>query len=432
MLLSLVRASGTYRLRLRMSELNPDSVGLHRELTLVLLSSIGVVEFVTLSSFLLPAIFVVNYKSVGIRWYVTLRLLTRWRTLLTVNSKMLDLSSTQQVIVEVPYSSVDPLKVNLGMCDGLLGNRIPEVANGSLDFYLSAPLVGPKTTTISTRVFILMQLCEDFDFAEVRVASLQDIASERGLIDTFVMQADRSDRGLTTGDVTEVTLLNVGLSRSLDVARELTSEVAPAPRALMQKFTFVCASGEDLDFQRFIAFYPLSFGKSVSWTNSATRSGQVPWSFLAHYAVMFAGVRGSIRIKAFMNDPRGLQNDGVPFLASFPVYGSVCKTSSGELTITGSYPPMHGVVQSFSDTTGVEMSFPYSCQRKYYNPRIASAFDSSATNNERTICIKSGISQDYGLAGPNANWFLAGGDDFTVTRYRRVPALFAAGIVPEL
>jgi len=265
----------------------------------------------------------------------------------------------------------------------------------------------------------------------VRVTGMDSLYSTTPLIDTFKMQADRSDKGLATGDVTEVVLLNVGLSRAVDVARELTSEVAPGPRAMMQKFNFVCASAGEDALQRYILFYPLAFGTSADWTNPASRSDITPWTFFGHYAALFAGVRGSVRIKGFINDPRNASSTETLIQAPpYPLYGSVCATGLEELGVIGEWPPVVSVVQSLSPTTGIEMSFPYSSMRKYYNPRIVCSFDSPATSLERTCCIRSGVAYASTWLTPEINWFYAAGDDVTVTRFRRVPAFIAATVMP--
>lgn len=369
-----------------------------------------------------------------------------------LNNVVLDLNDTQQHIIKVPYSSTQMLMENDVIAENKYSNRSFQNCNGSLTFYLTSPFVAPRTGLISTKVHILARPAEDMVFAEPRWT-----INDCPLTAAIRLQSGDLDPIDEYSQVFETTILSAPISAPFDVARLLTSEVAPSARALMQKFTEISVSRSP-NFHM-TALVPLNGGQTThTWhVPSIARDSGVRgvWTWGNHYSAMFTGVRGSVRVKLTQVQPYCNTNvltvtgahDQSP---QIPIYATQCNVTPEDIRAVdatqSSYSgdeffmsrPMHNLVQTLSTTQACEFSFPYSSELKYQNPRsLRVGFVPSAeilVRGEKALVFRGDFSNL--LSNPTLSDFVtmrvatAFGDDVSVTRFRRVPGLVAAYLCP--
>jgi len=347
-----------------------------------------------------------------------------------VHSVALDLSGTQQHIIQVPYSSAESAKANAPMCDGKYVNRIPGNCNGSLDFFISTPWVAPRVGVISTRVFILARPMQDMTFAQPRTcfANLAGLQPFTGCIKYQSGPVDDSVLALSS------TILNTPLDASMNLAQSCFTETAPSARALCQKFAMVYKDGSTgALFTSFpLYFFPtwattgLNFiGKS----NTTDVNQKIPWTWAAHYAMLYVGVRGSMRYK-LIREPSGLL---VP--TNTIVHARMARQAIDDIFSWNEYSfGVHEVVQRIGAQDAAEVAIPFSSPRLYANPR---AFTGSLQTGITPFMKEQPWNVGVGFsvtALPDSNiiqeWWYAAGDDFSGTRFRRVPRLLAGLLLP--
>lgn len=369
-----------------------------------------------------------------------------------LNNVILDLNCTQQHIIKVPYSSAQNMMENEIIAENKYANRTYQTCNGSLTFYLTSPYVAPRTGLISTKVLVLARPMADMVFAEPRW-TINDIP----LTAAIVMQSDKSEGVDPTGDVFETTIISAPMTSSFDVARELTSEVAPSARALMQKFTEVAIVGSP-DFTM-TAMVPPSNGITYSeWHQPSSlrdNSGLGAWTWCNHYAMMFTGFKGGCRVKITQAQPFISSDVGTNSTAHYQapqvvLYATQCCATDDDVTainqsmyiydnaVTSKSRPCHNLVQSLTNSAACEFAFPYSSAFKYLYPRDLRVGipDSSLARvrGEKLICVRGSVINSG--AFPSLTNFVtirvahAGAEDVSVTRFRRVPGLIAAYLTP--
>jgi hypothetical protein len=333
------------------------------------------------------------------------------------HSVSLDLSGTQQRMIHVPYAGPETCKENLTMADGQYTNRVPEACNGSLDFYLSMPWVAPRTGTLTTKVIILARPAADMQFADVR----QQVNNHADpFVDLMRYQSAAVDDSVS---VIEETILNQGMGPSYNLAQLSTTEVAPSARALVQKFSTLFNLVDvpwyrlAFNYAHTVSTWTVPMQATYSRDSVVINETHQPWSWLGHYAVLYTGYRGGVRYKLVNKGPLA---DTVthPSAISATSVRHVYREMDGLLDDTKS---AHYVVQPFDADHAVEFSFPFVSDRLYYNPREIPPPTIPGGANDLKWYRDIVFMRKDGSQGSWNNVLFAGADDFSVTRFRRVP-----------
>lgn len=344
----------------------------------------------------------------------------------SVHTVSLDLSGTQQHLIQVPYASPDICKENLVIVDGINYGRNLRYANGSLDFYLSAAWVAPRAGVVSTRVIILARPMSDMVFSDPRTT-----IPGRGNIVNAICYQSTIDESVS---MIETTLLGQALEQEFNLGASATTEVAPSARALVQKLTKIYSrSGIPEDqtkpnFRLVQALNPMTDIGATTWMiagdvpDVTVNVAPMPFSWYKYYTMLFVGVRGGTRAKIVV------RNEEVPY-----THGSVTGTQSPNARLnvqtTSSFGTIHSGYQLSSYENAVEFAFPYVSDRLYLNPRVFNTAATSlsgpnAARGQRLISVTGGAE-----VHPDWDLLYAGSSDCSVTRFRRVPGLVAARIV---
>jgi len=370
-----------------------------------------------------------------------------------LNNVVLDLNQTQQHIIKVPYSSTNMLMVNEVIAENKYSNRTDLTCNGSLTFYLTSPYVAPRAGLISTKVLVLARPGKNMVFAEPRLA-----INDLGLTAAITLQSGSLDVVDEQNEMFETTILSSPMDQTFDVARILTSETAPSARALMQKFTEVFIA-PNTPIRMLHMPHPSNFSGSFAWEGGSNSERDPPsfgvWTWLNHYALLYTGYRGGVRVKLTQGQPYATSISAFP---GDPHYPSPEMVLYGTQTPLGvNYPiiqdqldktntvgqqyrtrPTHSVVQTLSPGKAVEFAFPYCSRLKYINPRDCNYGVNSIVNNydRQMIYINGNITPNStpqnALNTVQIRVALAGADDISVVRFRRVPGLVAARLVPAI
>lgn len=372
-------------------------------------------------------------------------------------SAAFDLAGSQQQVLQVPFSSTNMTLENVPMCDGYYAVRSPTCANGSLTFYLASPYVAPRPGTITTQVLIFARPMQDLVFAVPRM-----VYTKGGVLPADYPELPSAHIRLVGGpavdgasDVIETTLLSATVG-VVNVAAELTTEVMPSPRALAQKFaplaTTNTAANNIAIYRHFPPPSALLPGGSGAWTTvTATAAGTVgnhvssntrsPWTWLSHMTSMYCGVKGGVRVKALATDSElGTQpasasllwfwhyfNFG-PFyttqLDSIQAgYGSATTITNYQgSSITHTLPQRMGCGMTAEATLSYESPHKFECPLRVCELPYVGVLDNFQDSQVW------GIAEVYGdnTVANTRNLWIAGADDLSVVRFRRVPSLLAA------
>lgn len=345
----------------------------------------------------------------------------------SVHTVSLDLSGTQQHVIQVPYASPSPCKESYVVVDGNPYGRGVTGCNGSLDFYLSAAWVAPRAGVLTTRVIILARPMADMVFSDVktRIPGLEAFS-------TSISYQSAVDLGVS---LIETSILGSFLEQEFNLAGAVTTEVAPSTRALVQKFSVIHSTIQDEGSSAEPAFRVVQTLIPMTLTPATTfmalgNPGYTPtenyvyFSWYKYYTMMFTGVRGGTRVKMVVKTP-GLTgtSDGAVVATQSP---NARDWIAGGL-VDG--PSPHLSYQVMSPHHAAEFTFPCVGTRLYLNPRRYTALASPdhgpyAPEGQRQISVLGG-----GTSHPSWDLLYAGSSDCSVTRFRRVPGLVAGMLV---
>jgi len=149
-----------------------------------------------------------------------------------------------------------------------------------------------------------------------------------------------------------------------------------------------------------------------------------PWTWFAHVASMFTGVRGSTRYK-FLN---GNALDALT--SSAPIFGydwsavTAQPSFSGAVDFTGVLAPAatSESVRVINGTGQWEVLMPYYDNAKFWQPRWVGNLTSCWSERLDAFQCDPGVGADMVM-------FVAGGPDTAFVRFRRVPGI--KGRIPD-
>lgn len=230
----------------------------------------------------------------------------------------------------------------------------------------------------------------------------------------------------------ETTILNQPMGPTYNLAQLSMTEVAPSGRALVQKFSTPYGIGrvwESLAFNyiHMIGRYGTPYATFTEDGGLVTLPEQ-PWTWTGHYSLMYTGYRGSVRYKLVDEGLLTATNPDVTNVYATSlrhVFREVDAIRAGNREVS-----VHNVTQPLGPDNSVEFSFPYVSTRLYYNPReMCLPVEAGGVNDKpwyRTVLFRR---KNVDAAG---NMFImtAAGDDYSVTRFRRVPVVAGALIMP--
>jgi len=143
-----------------------------------------------------------------------------------------------------------------------------------------------------------------------------------------------------------------------------------------------------------------------------------PWTWFAHYASMFVGVRGSTRYKFLtenissgLTSSAAIQGYEYAEVVAAPSFGGA--TSSAVLA----YPAASENVRAIADTGQWEVTLPYYDSQKFWPYRWVGGLVNAFKQRQDTFSMLS--------LGANVKCFVAGGPDSAFIRFRRTPGLIA-------
>jgi len=263
-----------------------------------------------------------------------------------------------------------------------------------------------------------------------------DIAETSGypLMSYFQMQGAVGDE--EDEEVEMIQLVPEG-SADYPVIDVLFGEEFRSVRPLMQKFSFLdqfYSGGEAPNYIFNPHLYPppattLYGGVAVCDTSNGN-GGAPAWTWLAHYYMMFVGVRGSTRYKVICQDESrivvaGAGQAGLDVGSMFD-YPPMTPTL-GAGAVRGLVDT--GVITSTNDGRGYEFLIPYYGSMKYRWSRWVDINSSLAPAANRLDFISVGqTANEY--ANDNLWLYMAGGPDITVNRFRRTPTVQISTLVP--
>jgi hypothetical protein len=346
----------------------------------------------------------------------------------SVHSVSLDLSGTQQHLIQVPYAGAEISKWSNCMCDGTLANRSPSNCNGSLDFYLASNWVAPRAGVVTTRVFILARPMSDMAYADPRIRVGGRSAGIKDLSDAICYQSSVDE----SVGVIETSMLGQALEQEFNWAAAGVTEIAPSARALVQKFSPILQVNSTVasPTPRWVqTLMPMVYLTVNTWL-TAGAAGEIAhekmsFSWYKFYTMLFVGVRGGTRAKVLIDQGSGLM------VAPVDVFGVQSANSRGSVPLNF-LKDQHTSYQVSAWDRAVEFGFPYNSERLYLNPRRFTVLSLSNAGpidpqGQRSIGI-------HGFPNQKVPWTLmvAGGSDCSVTRFRRVPSLLASFLIPSV
>jgi hypothetical protein len=338
----------------------------------------------------------------------------------------IDATSSTTVDVSVAYNVPDMCLRNIGLMSStsapltLSGTGI---VNGYLVFRVFNPLqatVGDSTIS----VVVMARACPDMRFGVPRSSGAFTYgASLVPFNDMFQLQGNSDGAiGDAALDTQKFSLVGDGNNdEAFPVDAVLWGEQWLSVRALAQRFSRVACVATEVST---VAAYPHFFPPPSVYATGviASQNGlqlHPPWTWFAHYASLFVGVRGSMRWKFLSDAPSTAITSAVPGF-SFDV-----ATTAAQHSFTNSATPT-GVLVPGATSEGVrvigesglwEVTMPYYDTMKFWPYRWVGSL--GLANWQRTDIFQT------------LNWngtltaFVAGGPDLALVRFRRTPALIA-------
>lgn len=342
----------------------------------------------------------------------------------------LDLSSTQQHMLSVPYTRELPYLDRQVMADGVIGRDSSVGANGCLRFYLTTPWVAPRAGSITTNVIILARPAADMVYVEPSGAGTVNQS-----IMTFAYQSAAVDDSV---DLFESTMLSEP-EEDFKLDMICATEVFPSARALCQKPCYV-GDMADSSYEYRFPFYPNLPSTQTGIYNGYALGGvgvekdYIPsFTWLTHYSALFVGIRGSVRYKMI---PSGISEGSTsPLQGSF--YAFSRSNTNYDNHANWTLGINHFVVQPFSINHSIEFQFPYTFRKLYQNPRRLHGMTYNPFNGahqDRQVGFRR--LGTFGFGGTAARLgvgnvvTVSAGDDFSVNRFRRTPCLRAVDWMP--
>lgn len=345
----------------------------------------------------------------------------------SVHTVSLDLSGTQQHVIQVPYASPMPCKKSYVIADGLPYGRGVAACNGSLDFYLSAAWVAPRTGVVSTRVIILARPMADMVYADVKTR-----IPELGRMAQSIAYQSTIDESVS---MIETSILGDFMEQDFNLAQTTVTEVAPSARALVQKFSCISVSPVppvtpvSPNFRMVQTMSPMTTTAGTSFLLLGSETGTTAirnvtqFNWYKFYTMLFTGVRGGTRIKIVVASTTVDYTEGAARAIHYP------NARPWAADLESQFRVPHLIYQPLSESAAVEITYPYVSDRLYLNPRkFGNLVDplSGPDNDEGLRCIQV---QGGPTFGPEWDLLVAGSSDCSVTRFRRVPGLVAALLV---
>lgn len=333
----------------------------------------------------------------------------------------LDLSSTQQHFISVPYVKHRPYQKRQVMADGCTERDVENCANGVLQFYLTTPWVAPRSGLITTSVIILARPASDMVYADPAYGT------GPGNMMTFAYQSEPVD---DTVPLFATSMLSES-AEDFKLDLKCTTEVFPSARALVQK---PCTVAQHITTSSayFMPFYPnaptnLYTGYNCHSSDDANTVSRFTW--LSFYSMLFVGIRGSVRYKIVPSNQ--VTTPTLSTIATYTPFAITYETGEESAAASmGTDGMNHLDTLPFSSHMAVESQFPYVSERLYQNPRALKSWSYDGVYSQfnfRTVGFRQvGTYSDPSFANrvQEGNVVLcSAGDDFSVTRFRRVPSL---------
>lgn len=342
----------------------------------------------------------------------------------SLHTVSLDLCGTQQHLIQVPYSSLSLTKDSTPMTDGSSRTNVALASNGTLLFYLSSKFIAPRAGVLALRIFILARPAPDMQFSRIRT-NFPGVGS-LGLDSLCYQMSSGFDESV---EEKSTSILSAPMDSDFNMAQSISTEVFPSARALAQKFAFIYKGTLSL---------PLSISTNVTGPCTAGNDGYSTtlgllyvydrFSWRSFYSVLFTGTRGGVRVKMMS----GSSAASYPIL-SYITDNSTTGVTDGAISVDSGRNP-HTICQVLSSERAVEVGFPYDSTVLYTNPRRIVKMSTSAG-----LALSDGTNR-VGVLFPNfsnvittsASRFAvatAAAEDFSVVRFRRVPALLFGPLV---
>lgn len=356
-----------------------------------------------------------------------------------LTNAIIDLHGSSRTLLRVNYSQQLPA-LRTGWVGADRPSRAPvDSVNGYLQFHMRAPLTTPKGTGSVVVLILARPRNISYGVPTNTVPWRPDVAEDLYGLNNFYYQ------GLENNDEeSENVVPFVDHESAYPVAPILFGEEVLSCRALMQRFSWYC----DID-----PYYP-------------ALSGGGPTNILAHFpappnnymkpsvnaplprtpvtpvgllSVLFTGVRGSVRYK--INNMTTFDSKitarvcvrpiGDWSSALYPAGGAVRLQDPPQTVATFWNMANFTEPQFVYQEAGAEVTIPNYYWLRYWHPRnVISPIQDGTYNvtnnpNARFNAI-SFFEPDRSGALIRAGFsvFVAGGSDYSVTRFRRVPALF--------
>jgi len=341
-----------------------------------------------------------------------------------LSNVMISLNGSSQTILRVSPSLETPAFESYPLVQANLPTDRTR-ANGQLVFYVNTPLTGPKAGPYSVRVVIMARAGANMKFGAPR-NFINTPASIGPLSTKLTFQAGQLGRTSGVGEVREMNASLVD-GEEYPVCEVLFGEDIESVRALCQKFSpyyettppagsvvWVCSHLPPPP-KTYVTVPPFRY------TNANILAPTVmQWTYLAYYAMLFVGVRGSTRLKQF-GRAADVTIIAFPLPLFDPSFFAMSINSNLGSVIAGRPLVTHFDQQDCVAANGAEWTMPYYYNKKFLRPRYAPNLANINQVDARADAL--GVFYTTVGAGNNGYVAVAGGSDFTATRFRRVPGL---------
>lgn len=318
---------------------------------------------------------------------------------------VIDLNGSSRTIVRICYAAPTATLYSRPM--GSFAPANSTNTNGTLVLRVLASLVAPQSG--STVNVIVMARCRNLEIGVPR-DFYGPVGSPFKVTAAYFQGMEEAD---------EIVDLNEPCQTDYPVVDVNYGERIESVRPFFQKFSpLYCglpgAANAAIPYLHYLWPSSAVFG-TRQWAGGGLPSNQGPWLWWSYFAMMFAGVRGSMRYKFIPSD----YSNTVVTASPQTFFG----LGASSPIITTALPPFqHFDMQMVGEANGGgEFTLPTYGPDKYVNVRNLVDLALGVAGS-RVNCF---ISYDS-LSSPTAvrqNSLMAAGSDFTVTRFRRMPAM---------